>query len=1168
MSPRFLRRLAGGGAEPIDASLLLPDDSVAVALAVLARELKDAVYMWCSASREPLEALWLVLQAAGVAAEDRDLDSARVNAAAREVFGVRALVRPKAKGSAPRGTTTREEVLEALKRAGDLREPVACGARFRAPARPFSRRVDPFDGPIPTEGMSRVDTSNVLLENFPGVDEFHVVTRGDLVKIWMGGASSAVAIAAADALLGDQARLDATASRELDRERGAIQYAASRDVPGLYPASPASVTYIRIGGERPFEESDGRDVLATAFAEMSATAGAPLVRLASHVSGAVFSRVHETFPAERVAGMKTPKSKHWLQVAFAAPGLPGLLTLDVFQTRFVLHAAFPATALVDEERIAAAFPRVNEALARISPFFSVLGERTFALTDNHVNPHHQACSARVLDMFVSLDLKSATRLCQPSAFGAAMASATSVLVPASTTSDLRQTRMLLLRSPLVTRDALVLEYLRSNASSPLATKARRVSELFAMPLDEAQRTVEMLGMSPTQPQRITGATVARKSDSIVSVRIEHATDWRQVDRIERAVKTVVADCARARPPVAGSASTAGLFRHTAMAAARAGLGVGPPAAFGVVSAFEDDLDDYMDIAGSQAEAEAEAPAPAGPDVLTGLRSDSGGDVLRALRAKDPALFPSRADGVYRPYSVLCQKRQPVRVEPADFERVSAESTGVRGSVRFGSSKERDAFYICPDRWCVTSGVARRAGEECPLPDEPVWDLQSGMYPGLIGGVQHPDGLCMPCCFKKEPKPGSKVGATVAACRGEVTASAGTAHVSRASRLLEPGAIGRLSDAVKRHVGPECVRVGLGNRNTFLDAVAFAYGAPDARSAAAALAGRLTPAAVMCGRPRALLDVAESAEDAGRMLVENARAALRAPPEKVGHREWLRVVNEAREADAPELLVLTENAEGVRVSLDEAAGSDRRGGGRGVSVLLEKDGRYEPVVKSPKDRRFHFDRGTPWVAALLGAARDLPDLPPPLRSEKHTRLLSATLAVVAVQTEAGVVPLRAPVPFTPAARHKRLAAVPAAAATDDAMARRVFRETRDAFFKDGYRQAAKELLAEAKLNESLQVAARATDRRSEVAEEVNAHIVAMSRHAAAVKEVIGADDLLRTGADSVAVIRKKHSAGLRKETGLQDHVLDYIIERLMRPVRVGVVPFVSLGGEETLVVTPV
>lgn len=133
--------------------------------------------------------------------------------------------------------------------------------------------------------------------------------------------------------------------------------------------------------------------------------------------------------------------------------------------------------------------------------------------------------------------------------------------------------------------------------------------------------------------------------------------------------------------------------------------------------------------------------------------------LAYLQLADPKLF-QYSTKARRMYSTICQQhRQPVRMtkeEAADWAERRDDVPIPHGSTPQLASKN---VYACPDVWCPVSRKAMTfeefndAGEKCPGDDPKVKPFvrNKKWYVRLMDSSSHPDGLLMPCCFKKPGK---------------------------------------------------------------------------------------------------------------------------------------------------------------------------------------------------------------------------------------------------------------------------------------------------------------------------------------------------------------------------------------------------------------------------------
>lgn len=149
---------------------------------------------------------------------------------------------------------------------------------------------------------------------------------------------------------------------------------------------------------------------------------------------------------------------------------------------------------------------------------------------------------------------------------------------------------------------------------------------------------------------------------------------------------------------------------------------------------------------------------------------------------DPVLIVRKDTQEFNAYSRICssdQKRQPVIVSDEELEDIKREYPGFikpHDVIKYGSEPSKTTNYLCPQYWCLKtdkvihpSEIKEINGEKVHVPKNgtsscgKVLDPKSktitpghyvyefhkdsvNKYPGLIPD-KHPDGLCLPCCFK-------------------------------------------------------------------------------------------------------------------------------------------------------------------------------------------------------------------------------------------------------------------------------------------------------------------------------------------------------------------------------------------------------------------------------------
>ena len=158
--------------------------------------------------------------------------------------------------------------------------------------------------------------------------------------------------------------------------------------------------------------------------------------------------------------------------------------------------------------------------------------------------------------------------------------------------------------------------------------------------------------------------------------------------------------------------------------------------------------------------------------------------FRKMKELDPTLYITDDIGKdYKLYSKACpssDKRQPIILTDEEKERIdSGPNKGSYGhAINYGSNPDKKYWYVCPRYWCLKTnssiseadvkagkcgGIIPRNASTVP-PGSYVYEFDhpkqhrdaAGNYvqniPGFLDkdkGGKHPDGLCIPCCFKKE-----------------------------------------------------------------------------------------------------------------------------------------------------------------------------------------------------------------------------------------------------------------------------------------------------------------------------------------------------------------------------------------------------------------------------------
>ena len=148
---------------------------------------------------------------------------------------------------------------------------------------------------------------------------------------------------------------------------------------------------------------------------------------------------------------------------------------------------------------------------------------------------------------------------------------------------------------------------------------------------------------------------------------------------------------------------------------------------------------------------------------------------RKLSERDPSLFLTEKQGKYKLYSRTCPlKRQPVILTDAEKKKIDETSPGsYEHAVQYGSDPQNPYWYICPRYWCLKTNTSIteeevKSGKCGNIIPSGATTVPKGAYvyeftdkdhidsngkyqkhvPSFLDSSLHPDGLCIPCCFKK------------------------------------------------------------------------------------------------------------------------------------------------------------------------------------------------------------------------------------------------------------------------------------------------------------------------------------------------------------------------------------------------------------------------------------
>ena len=153
-----------------------------------------------------------------------------------------------------------------------------------------------------------------------------------------------------------------------------------------------------------------------------------------------------------------------------------------------------------------------------------------------------------------------------------------------------------------------------------------------------------------------------------------------------------------------------------------------------------------------------------------------------LQKSEPILFLSKKTGNYDTYSTNCQsniKRQPVVLSKKEYDALNADPEMrpmLKDALEYGSDPSNKYYYMCPRYWSfkdrrpmteqevkdknLEKHVIGKKDKEVTL-DKYIFEFNDygkehmgakgyiPHYPGFLNTSVHPNGLCVPCCFKKK-----------------------------------------------------------------------------------------------------------------------------------------------------------------------------------------------------------------------------------------------------------------------------------------------------------------------------------------------------------------------------------------------------------------------------------
>ena len=200
-----------------------------------------------------------------------------------------------------------------------------------------------------------------------------------------------------------------------------------------------------------------------------------------------------------------------------------------------------------------------------------------------------------------------------------------------------------------------------------------------------------------------------------------------------------------------------------------------------------------------------------------------------LQKSEPILFLSKKSGDYDTYSTNCQsniKRQPVVLSKQEFDELNADPKYrdmLKGALEYGSDPDNKYYYTCPRYWSfkdrrpmtekevmdnnLERHVIGKKEKEVTL-DKYIFEFNDygkehmgakgyiPHYPGFLNTSVHPDGLCVPCCFKKQQKFGD-----LKVCEDKLRVAKGQQQQAPSAAMAPPSALQSVAPVAAPVVAP-------------------------------------------------------------------------------------------------------------------------------------------------------------------------------------------------------------------------------------------------------------------------------------------------------------------------------------------------------------------------------
>ena len=191
---------------------------------------------------------------------------------------------------------------------------------------------------------------------------------------------------------------------------------------------------------------------------------------------------------------------------------------------------------------------------------------------------------------------------------------------------------------------------------------------------------------------------------------------------------------------------------------------------------DDNVDDDTDGIFFDSDEDEDDMMEGGSHALDGQSLMNPNIFFKRLQSYDPILFKEKKEGKFNAYSRLCpfsEVRQPIIINDDEKKKIDKDHPGsYNKSISYSSDGSNKYHYICPRYWCLKTSTSLTqeqvdsgsCGKIIPphsktIPEgHYIYEFtsnhhtdSSGNYqeyaPGFLDPKKHPDGKCIPCCFK-------------------------------------------------------------------------------------------------------------------------------------------------------------------------------------------------------------------------------------------------------------------------------------------------------------------------------------------------------------------------------------------------------------------------------------